>query len=65
MLDDFIKDLILINPKTPDDALDFIKDDLNKTLGVGSPKSFIEVMKMVPDTTRAWASFRQVEDSDE
>ena len=64
MLDDFIKYLILINPKTPDDALDFIKDDLHKTLGVGSPKSFIEVMKMVPDITKAWASFRQVEDSD-
>jgi pentose-5-phosphate-3-epimerase len=56
-----IKHMILINPKTPTDALDFIRDELNKTLGVGAPRSFMEVMKTVETQEAGWKRVKLIE----
>lgn len=58
-VDDGIAGVIILNPRTPTDCLEYIRDELNKMVGVGARTSFLEHYNIVPAIENQWVEHRR------
>jgi len=56
--------VVILNPRTPTDALKWIRDQGNKCVGLGSAKSFMEIMKEIPTIEKEWIAHRNAKKMD-
>ena len=49
-----VGDVILLHVKTPQDVLEYYRDEANSMVGYGVRTSFLENLRLIPDIAAQW-----------